>query len=439
VKRLAVLAAVAACDGNSGLVSVSLTSAPGSHLLDDVQTLHVTNANPHEVHDVSRTSSGFDLALDFDATGEATSLAIDGLDASGTVIAAGASPQFFLGPLDGNINIYMAAPNSVAASPTVLDPPRSEVGVGTLTYGALLAGGKLSTGAPNDTLAIYNVFDHTIVQGLPLPAARAGVVVGIGANGIAYLFGGTDEAGAPTSNLYRFDTTIAPAGMYTDFGTKAGYERANELAIPIANEHFLLTGTPVGNLFGFGGSIATTPDITTLPAAGTSFLATDGVATAIFADANGVTRYHGGTFTTVDASAAARAGANVVALPDGTAVVVCGTPTSGAADAIRIDGATATIQAFPGVPSTTRTGCAAIATARHLIIAGGTLDSGAVATTAEIFDAHTLAPIATSPLAVPRTGAQAIALPNGQVLIAGGVDATGAPIATLELFTPANQ
>jgi hypothetical protein len=37
---------------------------------------------------------------------------------------------------------------------------------------------------------------------------------------------------------------------------------------------------------------------------------------------------------------------------------------------------------------------------------------------------------------VPRTGASATALPNGQILIAGGTDAGGAPIATLELFTP---
>jgi hypothetical protein len=47
-----------------------------------------------------------------------------------------------------------------------------------------------------------------------------------------------------------------------------------------------------------------------------------------------------------------------------------------------------------------------------------------------------LAPIATLPLAVARTGATALALPNDQVLVVGGVDASGGPIATLELFTP---
>jgi len=49
----------------------------------------------------------------------------------------------------------------------------------------------------------------------------------------------------------------------------------------------------------------------------------------------------------------------------------------------------------------------------------------------------TLAPLASLPLVVPRTGASALALPNDQILIAGGTDAAGAPIDTLELFTPA--
>jgi len=37
---------------------------------------------------------------------------------------------------------------------------------------------------------------------------------------------------------------------------------------------------------------------------------------------------------------------------------------------------------------------------------------------------------------VPRTHAVAHALPNDQILIAGGLDAAGAPVGTLELFTP---
>jgi hypothetical protein len=103
---------------------------------------------------------------------------------------------------------------------------------------------------------------------------------------------------------------------------------------------------------------------------------------------------------------------------------------------IRIDAASGIADTFPAIPSELRTGCAAAATTRYLVIAGGTTTTGDLATTAEIYDAGTLALIATRPLVAPRSGATATVLPNGQILIAGGSDATGAPIATLELFTP---
>ena len=61
-----------------------------------------------------------------------------------------------------------------------------------------------------------------------------------------------------------------------------------------------------------------------------------------------------------------------------------------------------------------------------------------VGTPSDIYDAMTLTRVATAPLIVPRTDADAIALPNGQILIVGGRDASGQPIDTLELFTPPN-
>ena len=56
---------------------------------------------------------------------------------------------------------------------------------------------------------------------------------------------------------------------------------------------------------------------------------------------------------------------------------------------------------------------------------------------AELFDSTTFALVATMPMVVPRTGATAVALPDDQVLMVGGIDANGAPSATIELFTPA--
>jgi hypothetical protein len=330
------------------------------------------------------------------------------------------------------IVVYMAAPNSVAAAPRSLEPARSEIGTGVLSYGALLAGGRLADGSPSDTLSIYNVFDHSLVAGLPLPAPRAGLVPAIGANGIAYLFGGRDASDTATATLWRFDTRVAPSGQYSDFGDKTGFARADEIAVPIGDEHFLVTGMPAADLYGLGGTLAAKTDIPSLPTTGLGLVATDGAQTAIFTGPDGTIRYHAGTFSMLNIPAAARSGASAVLLPGGKAGIVCGT-----GDAVRIDGATGNAEMIASVPSEPRSDCAVAATARHLVIAGGTTASG-VSASVEIFDVMTLAPIATQSLAVPRTSAHAVALANGQVLIAGGVDANGAPVGTLELFTPAN-
>ena len=55
---------------------------------------------------------------------------------------------------------------------------------------------------------------------------------------------------------------------------------------------------------------------------------------------------------------------------------------------------------------------------------------------AEVLDAETLERVATLPMLVPRREAAAVALASGQILIVGGVDAAGAPISVMELFTP---
>jgi hypothetical protein len=432
---LAALAlAAAACSGNAGTLEVTLTTAPGSHLLDGVQTLRLTVTDPHTVATAQRMGSGFDIAVDLPATGAGGSLIVDGLDASGTVIATGASPPIPISAIDAEVVIYMAAPNSVGAAPVGLPEARSELGVGSLGYGAIFAGGADATGAPSDEVDVYNAYDQSLVEGMAMPSPRAGLALGVGAGSAVYLFGGRDGSGQPTATFWRFDTTIAPDGSYADFGDKTGFARVDQLAVPIGNEHFLITGSPAAELSGLDGSVVAPFGAAALPAAGTSVAGSDGILTALFAGPSGVVRFRNGTFDMPAAPDAARAGATVVALPGAKLGVVCG-----GADAVRIDAATAAVETFPGVPATPRTGCAAAATSRDLVIAGGTLASGGVTDSVEVFDATSLAPIATAQLGVARTGATAIALPNGQVLIAGGIDGSGAPIATLELFTPASD
>ena len=420
--------ALAACTGKTGTISVSLTTAPGSTVLDSVQTLRLTLTNPPSTQTAQRTADGFDLAVELDATGETTQLLLEGLDAGGTIVATGASPAFPVGAIDASIVIYMAAPHSVGVAPHSFDP-RSELAAGALIYGAIFAGGRDASGAVLDSVLIYNAFNHTIGTGLSLPGPRAGMLLAVGSASSVYMFGGRDNLGVPTATAWSFNTSVAPAGAYVDYGNKDGFERADELMVPIGNEHFLITGAPPAELSGLDGSVVAR-QADALPPAGAALIASDGIATSIFAGPSGVIRFRTGTFTTLSIVEAARTGAGVAAIAGGKVAVVCGST-----DAVRIDAATGTADIVAGVPSEAKTGCAIASTSRHLVIAGGTTSAG-VDPSVEVYDVTTLARVAAAQLTVPRTNAVAIALPNDQVLIAGGVDASGVPVGTLELYTP---
>ena len=417
-----------ACGGRTGTIAVTLTTAPGSTVLDSVQTLRLTVSEPPSVETAERTGNGFDIALELEATGETTRLFVDGLDSAGTIVATGASPGFPVGAIDANIVIYMAPPNSVGAAPRALEP-RSEMASGALVYGAIFAGGRDASGAATTSVAVYNAFDHSIISGLSLPAARAGMALGVGGEDGVYMFGGRDTANMPTATLWTFKTSVAPAGAYIDHGTKDGFARADEIMLPIGDERFLLSGAPPAELSGTDGSVIAR-ETDPLPPAGATVVASDGIPTTIFAGPGGVTRFRTGTFNSLAIAEAARPDADVVAVAGGRVAVVCGTT-----DAVRIDAAAGTAEIIPGVPSMAKSGCASAATAQYLVIAGGTTASG-VDGSVEVYDAATFALVGTLQLGVPRTNAVAVALPNDQLLIAGGVDAAGAPVGIIELYTP---
>jgi len=433
VTRVLALLAVAACADQSGTLTVTLTTAPSSHVLDAASELRLVLTNPHQVQTATRGASGFSLAIEVPASGATTSLIVDALDDTGAIVATGASPPFALGGSDAAVVVYMAAPNTIGAAPAALATARSAIAAGTLAYGAIVAGGLDPTGAASEAIEIYNAYNHTLIEGMTMPAARSAQILGVGDNGLVYLFGGDDSTGTATDSLWSFDTTAAPAGSYSDFGDKAGFARANAPAVPIASDEFLIGGTPGFDLLAPEGAITAVTQVPALPGAGASVEASDGTTTALFADQTGVVRYRAGAYDAPTIAGAARTGAAVIALSGGDFAIACGSP-----DGVQIDAATEAATPLTGVPGTAKTGCATAATAGVVLIAGGTLAAGGIDPTAAIYDAATFAPIATATLVVPRTGALALPLPNGQILIAGGVDASGAPIATLELFTPAS-
>ncbi|HEY0255659.1 MAG TPA: DUF167 family protein [Kofleriaceae bacterium] len=425
----ALLLALCACDGNVNTIDVTLATAPNSTVLDAVQTLKLTLTNPPQTQTATRSSDGkFAIDLQLDATSETGALVVDGMDASGTIVATGASPPFPLGGVTASVVVYMAPPLSISEALVPLAPARDSFGIAPVPYGAVMLGGKTADGAPASTIAIYNAFSHAFQIGVQLPVAKASPAVAVGTSGYVYVLGGTDATGSPNASVERFDSSVSPSGAITSLGTFDGFARTGQTALSIGSEKIMLTGSPIGVLDGVAGTLTARTDLASLPATGAAVTGNDGVATAIFVGASGVIRFRNNAFDTLGITG--RDNAQVLALPGGKVGVACG-----AGNFLRIDAVTGTFDSVI-IPSTPRSDCAVAATTRYLLIAGGTSDTGDLETTAELYNAATLALVATLPLVVPRAGASAIALPNDQILIAGGHDANGQPIGTMELFTP---
>ncbi len=415
------VAAVAGCNGTTGTVQLELTTAPSSTLLDGVQRLRVTITDPLDVVEAHRTDSGFDLVLEVEATGVAGSLIVEGFDAGDSLIATGSSPPFAVSAINAHVVVYMATPLSIAPSPSPLPAARIGVASTPLTFGFGIAGGEDATGVRTDSLFIYNVFDHSLAAGLPMPAAKSFQIITTASNNGIYLFGGLGTDGAPTGSAWRFDTNSKPNGAYAVQADHVELARSGTVAVPIDPEKALITGTPPFDLL-FGTPAART-DLATLEPSGAA--ATFNNKTIALFAGNPIVRFQNNVFDTV--AIAADPLSTAVALPDGRIVFAGG---ASAAILQVIDPATGAASS-PGVLSTVRSQPAVAVTDRFLVVAGG-LDATAVPiATADVFDATSLRLVATIPC-FARSGAHAMPLPNGQVAIVGGEPAND----LIELFTP---
>jgi hypothetical protein len=425
MRALAALA-LCACSGATGTLVVDLKTAPDSKLLDAVQRLRMTLTEPHEVVEAVRSSSGFDVAIEVDASQQAGALIVEGFDGSGALVAFGQSPSFSIAAINAEIAVYMAAPRSIALAPVSLPAALSEVSASSLGYGVVIAGGRDAAGFPSTALTIYNSYDHTILEGLPMPGARAGIAIATGLNGGVYLFGGTGPDAKPSATLWRFDSGAPPRGGYVTVCEFAALAGAGQLLVPIGAERFLVTGSPPLTLD--RGTLAERSDAAALPAAAATLTLPDGTASAVFAG-DPMVLLHAGMLEPLPSSASSDASAT--ALPDGRGVVIGGLDPVPVRDALVVDGATGMISVVPDAIATPRSHPSLAATSRYLVVAGGSDATGAPIATAEVLDARTLAPVVTLPI-LARSGMFAIALTNDQVLLGGGAPASS----QLELFTP---
>lgn len=419
--RLVALAVCAGCSGESGTIQLGLTTAPDSTILDSIERLRVTLTDPPTSVDAARTPEGFDVVIDVEATGMAGALIVEGFAGDDSLVATGMSPQFSVSAINARIVIYLAAPMTIAPSPAPLPAARIGVASTPLSYGFAVAGGEADDGTRTDTIFVYNVFDHSLLAGLAMPAARSFQTLATGSNNNVYLFGGLGSDGAPTGSLWRFDTNAQPSGSYSITPDLVELARDHASAIPLEAERFVITGTPPVDL-AFGSATART-DVATLTT-GTSVIV-DGRPVGVF-NGDPMLRLRDGTFaalpvvTDPDASVAPLGTRVVIPSFRNSTELVVVTPEDLEDPGMILD-----------LQTSIRHRAAVAATSRHLVIAGGLDELGAPVATADIFDATDLRLLATVPC-LARAGATAIALPNDQIAIVGGEPAND----LIELFTP---
>jgi hypothetical protein len=416
---LAALAALGGCPSSKvGTIGLELTTAPGSMLMDRVVQLRLSFTNPAQEIVLDRTERGFDLALDLPATGDVGALSVDGLDAGGALVATGATPPFPFAAIDARMVVYMAAPMSIGAAPASLQPARTRPSVATLGYGAVFAGGLDAAGRPSDAIEIYNAYDHTLTPGLPMPGARAGVTIAVTSNNKLYLFGGDGPDGAATGTLWFFDTTVMPSGSYLDHSDPMlPFTRTGSAAIPLGGDSYLITGAPplqLGN-----AQLAETSEIPAL-SSGASVLGRDRAITAVVVDdtTGALLRLRAGA---IEPLGVQQKGGAAVALPGARVAVIGG--EAAPRDAVIVDADTGAITPMPGALAEAYEAIAIAATPRFVVVAGRR--AGVAGTAIEVLDATTLERRHATSVADAITAA--VALPNGQVLLAG---------AALQLFTP---
>ncbi|HUH05842.1 MAG TPA: hypothetical protein VML75_27825 [Kofleriaceae bacterium] len=439
---LSAVLALSACQGAVGTFSIELITAPGSDVMDDVVLARLTLTDPLTIAEADRVDGGFTFDIEVSAGGQNAFLLFEGFDAANQLIASGRTGPLPIAAFDDDLRLFVAAPRSLSEAPMSLDPPRSELGAARLSFGVLLAGGRNAAGEPTDDLVVYSLYDHQLRTGAPLPAPRANMTALTAALGQVLLFGGDDPAGQPSELLWRFDSNTAPAGSYLGLASNPELARSGARGAPISNTGFVVLGDPMVFIDNLSGRAQALPDAMPMNGTITSVVINDMVYTLIAGDEAGdigaVLLVNGVFNTLTDAPVEIdRTGHGAVVLANGDILVVGGATAGGLeTSGIRFAPATRVFTTFGDLLATPRNDAAIAATRELVIVAGGTDVNGDLVTDAEVFSADDLTRLATVPMVVPRTRASAEPMANGQVLIAGGIDATGAPVGTIELLTP---
>jgi hypothetical protein len=453
---------IAACS-QTPVILLEIATPPGEDTFAGVTLLRARNLTPaSEVAVAFAAGVPQTLDLTIAAGGGETQIEVDGLDATGAVLAHGRTPPFIPQAASTYLRIYLArvgafgrAPLPAGTEPSVR---RDAAVTGLAGLGALAAGGRDASDLPVADGWIYDDFLHLTVAIGALTQARSGAAALDLGGGSALVFGGLAAAG-PSSLLESFDPSAGSAGTFVTLFSDgdAAVARAHAPAVFLGRDVLAVGGLGAGEaplasaaviVLDVPASVEVPPGALAGGRVGHTLTPTsDGAQALVYGLPVGDTGIVAEVYRPTEQVFAAlpdlgpalgRSGHTATPLADGRTLIVGGSDPAGTltGDVIEIaaDLGAATLHA--GALARPRAGHTATLLGASLLIAGGAGPDG-VAPDAELLDVASLAVLARPALQSPRTGHAAVALGSGTVLLVGGTDGSGAAVPSLELYTPA--
>lgn len=461
------LVAIAACGGKSGTLTLNIVTSPGDDPFVDAATVRFTvGTDMSHVTTVPVTGGHFSYKVSFKPNDMPGPVLIEALDSGGSVVAHGQTPFLLLSAVDqGPISAWVGRPGRVAPADAMLPKAVAET---ASTYvpglGILYCGGRDATGTALADTAVYDVFTHAVIATAPMDKARAGAVAAQASDVRAVVYGGATSAGfgnasAVDGELQLFDPTVG-VGVWAALGVDSAFAaRAYPTKVILASGAILVTGgvDASANVLSSAGLIPNTGTIKLSATSGPMAAARVGHAGAAakFPEGDGAIlfgglppgatgmpvaeRIVGQGFSAYDVGAQEnRINATATTMPNGDVLVLGGKTAAGAQASGLVITPTvpATVTALPNALSVAREGHTASLTGNDLVVCGGADAMGAAQPSCDVLDAMSYARKSTIPLATARRGASSETMETGIVVIAGGLGADGAPLASMEIYTP---
>lgn len=466
MKRLLALCLLwAACGGKSGTLALRIVTSPADDPFLGASQVRFTVGDDKHVTTVPVAMGHFSFKVSSKPLSQPGTVLVEALDAQGNVVGHGRSPVLSLAAMDqGPVAIWVGRPGQVQPAAAALPKPVAEAAATSVPgLGVLVAGGRDAKGAPVGDSSVYDVYTQSVIPVAPLLKAVAGAVAAPVVGVRAVLYGGSTapgagNTGAPDGSLAVFDPTVG-YGIWAPLPADPFAPRSFAGVALLANGNALISGGRDGAGLPLGTAALVNPSgalrLTAIASSMTAPRAGHATCAAHFPDGDGALLFGGlaagstgpvaerfinSSFVAYDVGAVeSRSDATATTMPSGDVLILGGKTAAGVeSSGLVISPRTSppAVKVLPGALSVAREGHTASLTGDELVVCGGADGSGAPQASCDVLDAKSYALVRTVQLAAARRDQVAGVLDNGLVVIAGGRGSDGAPLASIELYTP---